>query len=146
MNFETTYQFGGSNQIVEQHFTIPSSMTRGSSNSVISDMDSELNYMKIDIDVTEDGGVFSVIALTDFSDLNVFLSLTDNANKLIAIEKTGMLDEVATNADPGLNNDESSVAEAPGQRDMIHSIELPELSKGKYKLKIGLPRAYWIKQ
>lgn len=102
--------------------------------------------MKIDIDVTEDGGVFSVIALTDFSDLNVFLSLTDNANQLIAIEKTGMLDEVATNADPGLNNDESSVTEVPGQRDMIHSIELPELSKGKYKLKIGLPRAYWIKQ
>jgi hypothetical protein len=146
MNFETKYTFGGDNSVIEQHLTIPSSMKPGKAGSVISEIDSELYYMTLDLDVTEDGGVFSVIAMTDFSDLNVFLSLSDSAGRVVAIEKTNMLDSVQTNNDQGLNNDESSAAEAPGSRDMLHSIELPELNQGKYKLKIGLPRAYWIKQ
>ena len=121
-------------------------MKPGRSGSVIAESDTELNYIVIDIDVGSDDGILSVIAMTDFSDLNVFLELTNHEHRIIAIEKSAMLDAVKTNNDPGLNNDESSATAAQGVRDMIHSIELPEMKKGKYKLRIGLPKAYWMKQ
>ena len=69
-------------------------MKPGKAGSIISEIDSELYYITLDLDVTEDGGVFSVIAMTDFSDLNVFLSLSDSAGRVVAIEKTNMLDSV----------------------------------------------------
>ena len=90
--------------------------------------------------------MFSAIVMTDFSDLNVFLELSNDEHRVIAIEKSYMLDAVNTNNDPSLNNDESSVTAKQGQFDMLHSIEIPSLDKGKYKLRIGLPRAYWMKQ
>ena len=146
LDFETKYTFGGENAAIQQRFTIPSSMRPGKPGSIIAEGDSELYYMTLDLDVTEDGGVFSVIAMTDFSDLNVFLSLVDSGNRLVAVEKTAMLDSVQTNNDQGLNEEEGTATEAPGSWDMLHSIELPELSKDRYTLKIGLPRAYWMKQ
>jgi hypothetical protein len=43
-------------------------------------------------------GIFSAIVATDFSDLNVYMSLKNAATKtLVAIEKSYMLDEVETN-------------------------------------------------
>ena len=109
MDFKTSYQFNDENKIVEQKFTIPSSMRPGRPGSIFTASDSELYYIQIDIDVAQDDGIFSVIAMTDFSDLNVFLELSNDEHRIIAIEKSNMLDNVNNNNDPSLNNDESSV-------------------------------------
>ena len=121
-------------------------MKPGREGSIFETSDTELNYIVINLDVTSDDGVFSVITMTDFSDLNIFMELSDVGHKIIAVEKTNMLDQVNNNNAPTLNNDEGSATVTQGSYDMLHSIEIPELKRGKYRLRLGLPKAYWMKQ
>ena len=95
---------------MQRTLTLTSKQRPGVQGSLISESDIDLNYISLELDVPQDDGVFSVIAMTDFSDLNVFLELTNSEHRIIAIEKSYMLDSVQTNNDPGLNGDEGSAA------------------------------------
>jgi hypothetical protein len=132
--------------VLQKTLTISSRARPGGAGSILSESDIDLNYISLELETTQDDGILSVIAMTDFSDLNVFLELTNAEHRIIAIEKSYMLDEVQTNNDPGLNGDEGTAVATQGAHDMLHSIEVPALPKGKYKLRIGLPKAYWVKQ
>ena len=102
----------------------------------------------IDLDITlKRAGVFSLIAATDFSNLNVFLSLVDKADEeLVAIEKSFMLDDVEVNADRLAETSDMSVAKNRDAWDHLSAVEVAHLPAGHYKLSIAIPKGHWFVQ
>lgn len=83
-------------------------------------------------------GVFGFIVATDFSDLNVFLSLKNiDTKSLIGIDKSYMLDNVETSNDHYANMKDMGLARRHGGvEDHLSAIEIGHLEEGRYILTI----------
>ena len=108
--------------------------------------DHKAAYIDYKLDVQRPG-IFSVIVATDFSDLNVFLSLRKiDSKELIAIEKSYMLDNVETANDHLGRTEDTGVAHFHGGEivDHLQAIEVDHLDEGRYVLTIQVPRAHFL--
>lgn len=90
-------------------------------------------------------GIFSSIIATDFSDLNVFMSLKNiNSNSLVSIEKSYMLDSVETNDEHINHGEDVSVARTHDEWDHLSAIEIGHLDVGRYMLSLSIPKGHWF--
>ena len=103
-------------------------------------------YIKIEIEVNvKKPGILSVIAASDFSNTNVFINLVaKKKNKLVAMEKNFMLDDVETNEEHLGEQSDFGVARNHDAWDFLSALEVAHLEAGLYKIQIAVPKGSWF--
>ena len=141
--------FGDENYIEEKTLVLPSTWVtdpdRYRKESVFDNVE-EHKLAKIEIEMkVMKPGILSVIAASDFSNTNVFINLVaKKKNRLVAMEKNFMLDDVETNEEHLGEQSDFGVARNHDAWDFLSVLEVAHLEAGPYKIQIAVPKGSWF--
>lgn len=128
------WAFSDTSTTYEEKFTVNSDMRPSDKDGYLSDESDKFYFMKYAFKVADDNNALSFITSYNFASVILWMNLVDaKTKKVLAIEKTSMLEEIVDNKDViSLDNNVASY------------IEVPYVKKGDYELQILISKAQFL--
>ena len=150
-DFESEMEFWSVDKTRQEKVFLSSEMLDSDSSKKWQELDAEYLYTNLLLKVQESGHALSLFTSYQFANMHTTLTLKDSNGRVLQVDKTGLLGEVAESVDvyremPSTKNNKALIMKPElERRDLISYIQVNEIPVGDYTLEIGVPIGYFVK-